>query len=46
VTCLIIAFFVYFIVLGAGVPDVGVGMRDLQSPTEESQQHRPHLEGR
>lgn len=29
-----------------GIPDVGVGMRDLQSPTEESQQHKHHSEGR
>jgi hypothetical protein len=34
------------LLLGAGVPDVGVGMQDLQSPTAESQQHKPHSEGR
>lgn len=42
----IIAFSVYFVVLGAGVTDVGVGMQDLESPTEESQQLRHHFEGR
>jgi hypothetical protein len=41
-----IAFFVYFVVLGAGVPDVGVGMQDLEIPSEESQQLRHHFEGR
>jgi hypothetical protein len=38
--------FVYFVLLGAGVPDVGVGMRDLPSPTEEAQQYKLHSEGR
>lgn len=42
----IIAFSVYFVVLGAGVPDAGVGMQDLESPTEESQQLRHRFEGR
>lgn len=30
----------------SGVPDVGVGMPDLESPTEESQQLRHRFEGR
>jgi hypothetical protein len=42
----IIAFFVCLIVLGAGVLDVGIGMQDLDSPTEEAQQLRHHSEGR
>jgi hypothetical protein len=42
----IIALFVYFMVLGAGLPDVGIGMQDLESPTEESQQLRHRFEGR
>jgi hypothetical protein len=46
VTSFIIPFFIYFVLLGAGIPDVGVGMQDLQSPTDESQQHKPHSEGR
>jgi hypothetical protein len=46
VTSFIIPSVVYFVLLGSGVPDVGVGMRDLQSPTEELQQHKPHSEGR
>jgi hypothetical protein len=42
----IITLFVFFIILGAGVPDVGVGIQDPDSPTEESQQHRHRCEGR
>jgi len=46
VTSFIIPFFIYFVLLGTGIPDVGVGMQDLQSPTEESQHHKHHSEGR
>jgi hypothetical protein len=46
VTSFITLFFVYFVLSGTGIPDVGVGMQDLQSPTEESQQHKHHSEER